>query len=81
MSEDTQNRASKVPPNGAKRDLLLGLGGLVLFILIGLGAIAFSDPGGTGLLFLTRGPKADAPIDLTVLHTNDTWGYLSTCGG
>jgi len=67
--------------NGAKRDLLLGLGGLVLFVLFGLGIIASSDPGGTGLAVFGSGPKAKQSLDLTIVHTNDTWGYLSSCGG
>ena len=25
-------------------------------------------------------PHPAAPLTLTVLHTNDTWGYLSPCG-
>jgi len=66
---------------GAKRDLLLGLGGLLLFVLLGLGVIAASDPGGTGFSILCSGPKGKQSLDLTILHTNDTWGYLSVCGG
>ena len=66
---------------GAKRDLLLGLGGLLLFVLVGLGVIAASDPGGTGFSVFGSGPKAQESLDLTIVHTNDTWGYLSACGG
>jgi len=66
---------------GAKRDLLLGLGGLLLFVLFGLVVIAVSDPGGSGFAVFGSGPKAQQSLDLTILHTNDTWGYLSSCGG
>jgi 2',3'-cyclic-nucleotide 2'-phosphodiesterase (5'-nucleotidase family) len=39
---------------------------------------------GAALLVLlvgcTAAAPAPAPLDLTVLHTNDTWGYLDPCG-
>jgi hypothetical protein len=66
---------------GAGRDLLLSLGGLLVFVLIGLGVIAASDPGGSGLSFLSQAPKARSALEMTLLHTNDTWGYIETCGG
>ena len=25
-------------------------------------------------------PRPEAPLTLTILHTNDTWGYLAPCG-
>jgi len=25
-------------------------------------------------------PSADDSLDLTIVHTNDTWGYLLPCG-
>jgi len=28
----------------------------------------------------TARPASSAPFQLTVLHTNDTWGYLVPCG-
>jgi len=28
----------------------------------------------------TAPPASSAPFQLTVLHTNDTWGYLVPCG-
>ena len=28
----------------------------------------------------TAHPASSAPFQLTVLHTNDTWGYLVPCG-
>ena len=79
--DSCQQMTGEVRPKGVARELLLGLAGLAVFVVIGLGAIAASDPGGSGLTFLSKAPVAQAPLEMTLLHTNDTWGYIETCGG
>lgn len=64
------------------RDLLLGLGALVLFVVVSLGVLlALGSPGG-GMGALKRGIAGvkGGAWELTLMHTNDTWGYLSGCG-
>jgi 2',3'-cyclic-nucleotide 2'-phosphodiesterase (5'-nucleotidase family) len=41
---------------------------LVLAVILGACAPLPSQPAKTG------------PFELTILHTNDTWGYLDPCG-
>ena len=69
-------------PSRARRDLLLGLGALALFIALSFGVL--------GLFGATREPSSgikvqrrglEEGIALSVVHTNDTWGYLTHCGG
>jgi hypothetical protein len=66
----------------SRRDLLLGLIALFAFVGLSVGALFVLNPSakvpdplkGADL------PTGEAPIDLTLVHTNDTWGYLSGCG-
>ena len=50
--------------------------GLVVVTLVLLAAV-----GPTRLLsLLTPSYHADKPLSLTILNTNDTWGYVYPCG-
>ena len=63
------------------RELLYGAGAFLLFVLGSFGLLMFANSGGSGLALFSRGsPVGEGPIDLTVLHTNDTWGYVDPCG-
>lgn len=68
------------PSSNLRRDLLVGVGAFVLVVLVSIGALVALNPAGLGLLGLAGGPSGEEPIDITLVHTNDTWGYLSACG-
>lgn len=52
--------------------------GLILFSLVGL---ALVGPGRLLSLATRRlAPQANGPLGLTIVHSNDTWGYLLPCG-
>ncbi len=53
---------------------VLGLVGAVLLLL------AFKGPDALLALFRPKPPTASQPLNLRLIHTNDTWGYLSPCG-
>ena len=73
--------SAQASPTRARRDLVWMLLGLAAFVLLGLGVIFFSDPGGMGLAWLRKAPAAASALELTLVHSNDTWGYIETCGG
>lgn len=65
----------------AQRELLLGVGGFVGFLVLSaLLLVAFNPALRTSLASSLLAPKAQAPIELVVAHTNDTWGYTQPCG-
>jgi hypothetical protein len=71
------------PGEGApKRDLLVGLVLFAVFVVVAFGALMVLNPANAARLRALgiRSPVGTKPIDLTLLHTNDTWGYLETCG-
>jgi 2',3'-cyclic-nucleotide 2'-phosphodiesterase (5'-nucleotidase family) len=53
------------------------VGFLVLSALL---LVAFNPALRTSLASSLLAPKAQAPIELVVAHTNDTWGYTQPCG-
>lgn len=65
-----------------RRDLLLGTGAFALFALVSLSLLVVLNTSGTGQspLRLARLASGEASIEVTLLHTNDTWGYLTACG-
>ena len=75
------NNPNTVAERRSGRELVWGLGGFLLFILLGLGVILMSDPGGSGLALFSGESSTKTSLALTLLHTNDTWGYIDICGG
>ena len=65
------------------RDLFLGLGAFALFVILSLTLlIALGTPDrGIGTFRKAMASIRGGTIELTVMHTNDTWGYLAACGG
>jgi len=65
------------------RDLFLGLGALALFVILSLTLlIALGSPDrGVGTFRKAMASIRGGTLDLTLMHTNDTWGYLAACGG
>ncbi|MBN1402619.1 MAG: hypothetical protein JXA74_17390 [Anaerolineae bacterium] len=64
-----------------KRELILGLGAILAFVILSLGFLTALNPAMrwavVGALVSAKGER---PLDLTVVHTNDTWGYVLPCG-
>ncbi len=67
---DVENHDDK---KNAKKDLLWAFIALVIFIAICLAVLISHNP------TAGRSVQADG-LELTVLHTNDTLGYLTGCG-
>jgi hypothetical protein len=78
---DTPARGGAERVRRMRRELLLGLGALLAFVLVSLGFLTALNPAMrwavVGALVSARGEQ---PLDLTVVHTNDTWGYILPCG-
>ncbi len=71
----------KKPKSSTRRDLMMGAGGFVLFILLSFGFLMALNPANAGLL--RSGPLmlfSGQTADITLIHTNDTWGYVDPCG-
>ena len=65
---------------GAKHDLLLGLGAFLLFALGSLALLIVLNPASRAWFPWARAPAGEGPIAITLVHTNDTWGYLRAIG-
>ncbi len=82
----TKSKATIIPdtprPGQARRDLLLGLGAFVLFLIVSMGIVVALNPIGFRTLLTgdIQEPPGEQPIEITLMHTNDTWGYVDTCG-
>ena len=71
----------KQPKSSTRRDLLVGVGGFVLFILLSFGFLMALNPANAGALRSgTQRLLGGQTADITLLHTNDTWGYVDPCG-
>jgi len=80
MSHDssTRDRAFGNP----KRDLLLALGGFAAFVALSFGVLVALNPANAARLrsLGIKSPSGEKPIEITLIHTNDTWGYTEPCG-
>ncbi len=72
MNETTDLPGSTT--TGARRDLLWAGLALLFFLAISAGFLVGYNP---RLRKAILGPRT---FDLTIVHTNDTWGYLDPCG-
>ena len=85
-SEDANTAASVEPAaqagGNARRDLLVGLGAFALFVIGSLGALMILNRANTtqALPPGARSPSGRETIEIKLVHTNDTWGYLYGCG-
>ncbi len=79
MSTNPNSNENKSSP---KRDLLLALGGLAAFVLISFGVLVALNPANAARLRAmgVQSPTGEKSIDITLVHTNDTWGYTEPCG-
>ena len=79
---DRVHRVAGARQASVRRDLLMGVGAFALFALVSLSLLVMLNPSGKGQdpYRLARAPSGEDPIDITLMHTNDTWGYLTACG-
>jgi len=73
--EVVQTAEASPAPGGARRDLLWGAGLLGAFLLISAGFMFGYSPR------FRRALIGWGDFRLTVVHSNDTMGYLDVCGG
>ncbi len=79
MTSETKPRKSpaNVAPRRAPKWIPWAALGLAVVILVLLASVG---PARLVALLTTRPFKAQGTLDLTVLHTNDTWGLVFPCG-
>ena len=70
------------PHKQARHDLFWGLGALLAFVLISLGILTLYNVSHRTKSPLTyvHLPFGERSIEIALVHTNDTWGYLDPCG-
>ena len=51
---------------------------LVLLAILSAGCASLPTP--TVVSPLAPSPVSKGPLDLAIVHSNDTWGYLAPCG-
>lgn len=81
--KNTPKTLSDAPkPGQARRDLILGLGAFLLFLVVSMGILIALNPAGVKTLLARniKEPSGEQPIEITLMHTNDTWGYTDPCG-
>jgi hypothetical protein len=77
------SRPSEQPrPNQARRDLIILLVAVVAFAGLSAGVILAMNrqPKVRDPLASAKLPVGEQPLALTIVHTNDAWGYLFGCG-
>jgi len=75
METGQTNSPSGTPAHRVRRNLTIGLLIAALLFAILAGVILATQPRGDAASY-----RAGAPVAITILHTNDTWGYLLPCG-
>ena len=81
MSNDVPQPSPQRPPSQARRDLLWGAGFFLAFIAFSAVILLIFNPAPkSAAIKPNQVPKGKDILALTVVHTNDTWGYLSVCG-
>ncbi len=53
---------------------------LILFLIAGCYPADAPSPPATSIPTVLPPTASPQPLELTILHTNDTWGYLLPCG-
>lgn len=74
-------QAAGDPPNIARRDLFLTIGGIVLYTVLAFGVIlAINAKAGLAIQWPGSAPQGENAINISVVHSNDAWGYTDPCG-
>lgn len=77
-AQRSRKAASRSRARSQPRWLPWGVLGLAVLTLVFLASIG---PGRlSGLLAGLFSPKGQGPLSLTIVHSNDTWGYIFPCG-
>jgi len=65
-----------------RRDLLLAIGAFVVYALFSFAVVLSPNLSLWRQALSAKGspPASQQPLDITLLHTNDTWGYIEPCG-
>ena len=75
------NASQGVKQSRAKTPLLDAVPWIVLLLLVAaLGGLLWVGPSRLWALLGTGRGAASEPLDLTIVHTNDTWGFVFGCG-
>jgi len=72
--------ALRTPRTGARRDLIWGAGIFLVFVLFSAGMLLIFNPAKAQPHRSAQAPKGKDILALTLVHSNDTWGYLAPCG-
>ena len=68
-------------PDVARKYLLLTIGGVILYTVLAFGVIlAMNARAGLAMQWPMRAPQGESAIDISIVHSNDTWGYTDPCG-
>jgi len=76
LSEGSSHRDAR----NVRRDLLLGAGAFLLFALASLALLTALNPPPPDAEPEIEFASGEWPLNITLIHTNDTWGYLAPCG-
>ena len=81
LSPETGPGRATADARDPKHDLLLGAGAFFAFIVLSVGLFtAFNPSMRWALVGRLAAAKGEKPIEVTLVHTNDTWGYMLPCG-
>jgi 2',3'-cyclic-nucleotide 2'-phosphodiesterase (5'-nucleotidase family) len=67
-------------PSPRRREALLSLAAFLLVVILGFALMLALNPVGWRTMMASPPFSASPPLALTILHTNDTWGYTAPCG-
>ena len=81
MSDERTDQEAKEEARAseARREIWLSIGAFFLYLILGFALMMWLNARREATMIPTA-PVAQKPIALTILHTNDTWGYLEPCG-
>ncbi len=53
----------------------------LIVVVAGMGVLAWFGPSRLWTMLTARpAPQAGGPLSLTIVHSNDAWGYVFPCG-
>lgn len=74
------SRSTTRPWQGARGELLVAAAAFVLIALLAVSAVTYLSSKAPGGVRAGARTAAAGPIEITLLHTNDTLGYVDPCG-
>ena len=85
-NQPTEQAATKAADTEEKphsrRDLLLSIRAFLAYALLSFAVVLSPNLSLWRQALFAKGspPASEKPLDITLLHTNDTWGYIEPCG-